>query len=274
MNGSEKLHLIDENFQSQISEECDLLMQITSSRFSYAVINQEQVKVLFDAPLNQENEMKDFFENDPLLKLHFHRVKVATDTFKFTFIPTEVYADENLKDYNKYIQISPSNLFLSDISAQKIKNITSLDNGLKRFLNEKFQNHTLVSSANPLIEAATRIYADSGKQLILNLNAHSFEAIVLENSKLLFYNIFSIAKPDDFNYFLLFILKELDLNPAEISPIVCGQIETSSETYHRLQKYFARIKFADPSLLIHLPSAFRLAPVHHFFSLIGLNLCE
>jgi hypothetical protein len=275
MNGIGKTQLIDDHFQSQHSGKCDLLLQLTSSRISYALFDKarDTIKAVFDAPITQENDLRGFLTNDPLLNAHFHKVKISLQTFKFTFVPSDVYDEGSLNHYNKFIQAAPSTLSVSHILTQEIENIAAFDAETKSTLDSKFQHYCSVSSANPLIEAAAKIYNDS-KQLILNFTDNSFEALLLDEGKLIFYNIFTIQTAEDFNYFLLLVLQELQIDPKITVPVVCGQIDTTNENYHRLQKYFSIISFADIGLLINPSPVLEQIPSHRFFSLIGLNLCE
>jgi hypothetical protein len=276
MKHSVKTHLIDPNFQSQHSGKCDLLLRITSSRFSYAVVDQaqDQLKALCDIDIEGFEGLEEALGSDILLNFDFHKVKIATETSKFTFIPSLAYSEQNLKEYAHFIKGNPAELSVTDIRIPQIKNITSFDPTLQRMLDKKFISYKLFSSANPLIESGMKLYSGTENQLLLNFNGTNFEAAVFQGSKLAFYNLFRIDTVEDFNYFLLLILQEFKLDQGEGYVIIAGDIGKDDEKFKRLQKYFPEIKHASGKLIIQIPDLFQSIPAHHFFSLIALNLCE
>src|SRR4051794_39656934 len=107
MRYTEKTHLIDPDFQTTDAGQSDLLIRITSSRFSYAVVDQskDQLKVLFDASYRGGIEsLDDAFLKAYLPDLEFSKVKIALETSKFTFIPAEMYSEINLPLYANFVQ--------------------------------------------------------------------------------------------------------------------------------------------------------------------------
>lgn len=277
MNDFGKIHLTDPGFQQQHSGKCDLLLKITPSRVSYAVIDQgqDQIKVLFDDEIvSGLSNLKQLFLNEPLFNSHFHKVKISVETCKFTFIPASLYNEANLTDYAQFIEGVISNLFVSDIRGPQVKNIFAVDEGIRNLLIEKFSGHKLTSSAAPLIDAVMKFYAESESLLFLHFNSGSFEAVILQGKKLQLYNVFQIETVDDFNYFLLLLLEKLAVKPQDIIPVISGNITVLDENYSRMQKYFQHIKFADSGLLINKSDILKQIPPHRFFSLIALNLCE
>ena len=277
MKYAAQTQIIDPNFQTQHSGKCDLLIKISGARFSYAVVDQaqDQLKALGDiATENTIESLDGLLEIEHFFGFDFHRVKIATETSKFTFIPATMYSESNLPEYALFLKGHPSELTVSDIRLPQIKNVAGFDAKIQESLSTKFSSYKMFGSANPLIEGTMKIYAGTAPRLVLNFGYNVFEAVVLQYNKLSFYNLFPIDNTDDFNYFLLLILKEFGLQPQDLSLIVSGNINEGDEILGRLQKYFSEIKYAEAKFLVQIPEMFQTVPSHRFFDLISLNLCE
>ena len=276
MRYTEKTHLIDSDFRSSDSEHSDLLIRITSSRFSYAIIDQSkgQIKVLFEASFGGgPDNLDEVFLKNYLPDFEFNEIKVALETAQLTFIPAALFSEEDRGRYASFLKSDPAKLAVSDIAGLQIKSLSSFSEHVTDLLGKRFSKYKLFNLSNPFIEASIRACDESRISLVLNFNTHSFEALVLSGSNLSFYNAFHCKSIDDFNYFLLTIIRQLDLNIGSTSVLLAGQISPQDEKFKRIDKYFEDISFvATP--LIPTSDHFQSVPKHHFFSLTGLNLCE
>lgn len=282
---NDQLHPIDSSFQSQHSGKCDLLIHISSTSIAFAIIDivQDQLKVLFESPLSYDGDkasvlerLDNMLESDRRLKFHYRKIKISVDTFKFTFIPQEIYSENYFKDYVKFI--SPnliSDVCVNDIKAGSIKNIFAIDAYLQYELGSRFKKPSIFSQATPFIEGIAKISNnETYEQLFINMQPERFEAGLLHRGKLSFYNLFDCRNPDEFNYFLLTIVEQFQLKKAQATVTLSGQINENDEFYNRVQKYFDYITFANSNELISQHGIFNNTPSHHYFSLISLNLCE
>ncbi len=280
------IRLIDEHFESQHSGKCDLLIQVNATYISYAIIDkgQDQLRVLCQTTLNGEDGNKlsviegidQLLQTESHLKYHFRKIKISVETFKFTFIPSELYINSDLPDYTKFIQsISETDVLVTDIKSAQIKNVIAIPADLKNKLNSSFYEVYLFNQANSFIEGAKNLHNPSvHSQLFLNFSTEIFEAVLFQDSKLGFYNIFNYHNADEFNYFLLNMMQQLDVDKDKTLITLAGEIIESDEIYKRIEKYFSEITFADSKLLIHQSDLFKAIPSQLFFSLMSLNLCE
>ncbi len=280
------IRLIDEHFESQHSGKCDLLIQINAAYISYAIIDkgQDQLRVLCQTALNGKDAQLSALENidnllqtEPHLKYHFRKIKISLETFKFTFIPSELYTDSSLADYAKFIQpVNEADILLTDIKAAQSKNIIAVPAELQHKLRSCFHEVHLFSQADSFIEGAKNIHNTSSlaSQLFLNINETTFEAVLLQDAKFVFYNIFDYQNADEFNYFLLTIMQQLAIDRHKTRVTLAGDIIESDEIYKRIEKYFKDITFADSKLLARQSGLFKTIPSHLFFSLMSLGLCE
>jgi hypothetical protein len=274
----------DEQFNPKNSGDCHLLIQLDSDSYSYAIIDKEQnrLSVLI---LNYFQENTDTFstfsrleilkaENEDI-NLEFAKVKISLETRAFTFVPEELYSPADLPNYGKFIGVEPQTALLTaDIRGFGIKNITAVETDLEHYIKGAFPDPLIVSQANPFIAGIHRLKQKGiAGELFLNFNRTSFEAAVIKKGTLEFYNIFDISGADDFNYFVLNLVSQLNIDrnlPVSIS----GEIDRFNEHYERLKKYFEMLSFAEPEVLSKGPELLKKAGSQRFFSLLSLDLCE
>lgn len=272
-----KLQLVESNFDPQVAPQCDLLIQVGAESISYAVIEKgsDQLKALVEI----EGSLKDLellYTTNALLGYQYRKTKISVDTTKFTFIPREVFSDFYIENYAKFIQPrSASDLLINDIRGFKIKNLIAVETETQNILKSHFPAAAIFSQATPFIEGSWKISKDTVKnQLFVNIRQDSFEAVLIKDGQLHFYNIFECELPDEFNYFLLLIIKQFNLQTSDTMVVASGSIELKDPFYFRISKYFDNISIADVSLLIRYYETFELISLQKHFSLLSLNLCE
>lgn len=276
------IHFTDERFDPQNSGNCHLFIHLDANSCAYAIVdkNTDRLDVLFKkhftlgindfSALNRLENLKTDHQN---LNLPFRKVKISVETKAFTFVPEPLFSSDDLPNYSKFMGAVPeSTLLNSDISALGIKNIFAIEPDLASMLHNTFADPLIVSKANPLISGIYRLLEKGNYgELFLNFNHNSFEAVVIQNNALVFYNSFDISDADEFNYFVLNLISQLNLSRSQ-AVTLSGEISRNNDLYVRLQKYFDYISFAEAELISSMPEN-QLVP-HQFFSLLSLDLCE
>ena len=275
------INFTDEHFQRQNSGSCHLLIHLDADSYSYAIVEKDQnsLKALTKKYFGQNTETFSAYDRLEILKaenddvnLAFDRVKISVEARSFTFVPEDLYSADDLAKYSKFIGAEPkSGLLMTDIKPYGIKNITAVDADLEMNLRNAFNNPIICSQANPFILGVYALLDEAkGNQFFLNFTRDSFEAAVIKNNTLEFYNIFEISNADEFNYFILNLISQLNID-RNLTVTLSGEIDENNDLYERLQKYFEHMLFAQ-SPLIKNSSA--IPAPQRFFTLLSLNLCE
>ena len=279
-----QLQLIDPSFQSQNSEKCDLLLHIGAAGISYAIVNREEnkLKVLCEVSLAGYSEEKtvnnlvELTDKNDHFKFSYKKVIISVETFKYTFIPNEVYDKSKLLKYAKFLNPDRfDDILVSDLKQPAIKNIFSIDVDIKTYLLAQFPNAIIVNQANPLICGSQKaLGADSSSHLFINIQTCNFEIAFYTANKLHLYNMYEYKNVDEFNYFLLAIINMFQLSGSSTTVVLAGKINPGEELYLRIKKYFTKIKLADSAPLADRDYVFHRVQSHTFFSLLSLTLCE
>ena len=279
-------HFKDKNFQSQHANNCDLLIQLSQARISYAIIDKttNAPQVLFDTSLLRRNGRIEMFDKlDELLNskeelsYRFKKVKVSVQTPHFTFIPQTLFDPTLIADYAKLINPSSNaqeNVQVRDIASLGIKNVIVLDHELKTSIEERLAGAVLFSQADSFIAGMSKMVTPGDTFLALNMQPETVEFVLFNAGKLVFYNLFDCETADDLNYFLLHVIKELNLDMQQTKVSLAGDIEANDASYLCIKKYFNNIQFLNTrQVLIQSTFADQLVS-HHFFSLLSLNECQ
>ncbi|WP_175634570.1 DUF3822 family protein [Pedobacter ghigonis] len=263
------LLLVDPNFKADASANCHLLLKITNDSFSYAVVNKDtdEIKLIFDKQGcdDVQKDLKTAFETDQYLSLNYAEIKAAVHTANFIFIPDEWFDGENLAVYSNYLG-TDAKIYTKHNPALGFNTVFCLNDEVKAHLPE---NANLFPQSEPLVALFNHLADES---LLIDFTAISFNVLYTRNKKVVFQNHYQSENAEEFNYFLLLIIEQLNLNE-QIPVYIQGIINEDDEHYNCLLKYFNQLYFFLPAgkqnseLLADMPK-------HYFSGLLALDLCE
>ncbi len=279
MKGSGKLHIADQTLIESRAEACELLIYVSEQLVSYAVTDTENKHLCaLYSVFNTEGHHENFNELQqvyPYLQLDFKAVKLAVKTRNFTFIPSEYYTEDNLSLYLSFVHSTlPSEITVNPTLNGQITAIASLNKTLIEGLALPYTELKYYSQAEPLIEAAKAVSGEQDTLLLRFNNPVGFEALLLHEGRFKYYNSFDTNTTDDFNYFLLLLIQQLDLKAAGTRVMLSGDIERYDANYQRIKQYFGIVSFAGMKSLYTIPEPFAGVPGHKHLTLLSLGLCE
>jgi len=263
------LLLVDPNFSFSNNADYHLIIKITNDSFSYAIIDgqMESVCILFDKQ-NCDNLVQDIqqaFSEDENLSRLFYSVKAAVHTSNYLFIPAEWYANENLSVYQNYFS---DNAEIYAKANQKLgfETVFSIPEEIKVLLPEKTQ---FFPQSSPLIAMNKEVDKES---ILIDFTANSFNLLYINKGNIQFQNHYQIDTDEEFNYFIVLIIDQLQLSDS-IPVYLQGIINEDDEVYNCLLKYFNQLCFLLPN---GLENSELLAdmPKHYFSGLLALDSCE
>ena len=277
--------LFDDDFQSQNAAKCDLLIHIGFETFQYAIVDivRDELKSLTEYQIPASLDPKELIkaieklpENQREFKFPFNKVSIAVDTFNFTLIPEGLYEESKLDDYAGYFQsVIPGEIISSTIRSEKIINLCSIRKELHHFLNQTFNKPHICSQSVSFIEGIKKTYKDQILDaLYLDVKERHIQIAVFNNSGLSFYNVFDCQNADELNYYILYLINTLQIQPEKFAITLSGKINAEDEYHKRVQKYFKEIKWTDSRLIVNHPQKFDQISSHTYFSLICLEQCE
>jgi len=167
-------------------------------------------------------------------------VLMYQNTFS-TLIPHPLFSEEQSSLYLEFNQPEEEN---SRIVNDKLKNnqavnIYYLPNPVVEKIKSIWPNIKILHFSTALIESLSINFKNiaDDKTLFVNLREDCFDVVYFKENKLHFYNSFKFLTKEDFIYFLLITIDQLNLNPENINLIISGKIDKQDENYNMINQY-------------------------------------
>ena len=266
-----------------------LSIQFSLDGFSFVIFDKESNKFLALASFTNQRlsntndyiaEVENFFRQNEWLNLLLdsHRVNLLYESDNSTLVPTPLFINEEKKTIAQFsFQVPDGHHVLSD----ELKNtnaciIYHLPSQLNALFIRLFPNYNLVSHAGTLIEILLLLYKNqpTQKRMVVNVRHSKIDIIITEGKKLLFFNSFKYITKEDFVYYIIFVIEQLNLNPEEIDLKLCGLLDKKSDIFEFTYKYVRNIQFLKLSDSFGYSYLFSDIAEHVHFNLINSTLCE
>lgn len=274
MNIKNSLLLLDPQFDPNTAPECNLLIKITNDSFSYAIINQEsrRLKAIFD-----EQECADIshtlntkLKNDPYLKYPFKDVKVSLTASDSVAVPNELYQEKHIPFYLNFMSAGePDRIHVKQNPHFNFTSVFGLQPALENSLNSAFDQPVKFDLSSPVLTLAAGV----NKGLVLDFTALSFTAVYVNEGQLVLKNTYEVENAEEFNYYLLLILKQLNTEDSQIPVYLSGIINEGDSRHKVIQKYFRNIEFKLPQNPSVDCKILDDMPAYYYSSLLAIDLC-
>ena len=174
--------------------------------------------------------LKEILTSNPLYKNEFKAINVALVNNRSTLIPNAIFKADKLESFHQFnfTKQEEDQFYYDQLINLSAQNIYSIPD----FITEVFsslKNVNFKHFSSSLIEASL-INAKNQKALSL-IQVHvlptTFQVIAIKNQKLELYNSFVYQSSEDFIYYLLFVLDQLNINNEEASITLTGDVTGS-----------------------------------------------
>ncbi len=115
--------------------------------------------------------------------------------------------------------------------------------------------------------------AEAHSKILLHVRRDSFDLVVTEGRTLQLCNVFDYKAPEDVLYHVLNAMEQLNLNPANETLIMAGQVEKKSAVYEILHKYVSNITFAQRIPNTECSYGFAALQQHKYYPIFALRQC-
>lgn len=262
-----------------------LSIQISLDGFVYCIFDKDLVDVVLlkdfsfgERPKTSEQllqNIKEVFETEEVLKEDFDSINVTYKNNLSTLVPEEFFEEKHLVSYLKYGNkvLETDIVSVDNLDILKIKNVFIPFSKVNDFFNETFDKFDFFHSSTILLNSLYKYYKTSvQKHFFVNVSGHNLELIYFLNGKIHFYNSFSFHSKEDFIYYILFSMEQLDIDPEEQILTLLGEIDYDSPLYIIAYKYIRYINFLNINNF-SLSEEFYInnahIPKHYYFELLN-----
>ncbi|PJA08013.1 MAG: hypothetical protein COX70_04875 [Flavobacteriales bacterium CG_4_10_14_0_2_um_filter_32_8] len=285
-NQKPHISLFDKSYSDSNISSYKLYVELSLSGLKHTVFNCDNLTFIgfeeyrFNTIYNDYSlitPLKEIVGTNPLYQKEFRSIQVAFVNNRSTLIPNAIFKADQLASFHQFnFSNQDEDLFYSDqlinLSAHTIYSIPDyIANEFSTLKNIHFKHFS-----SSLIEASL-LQAKNDKALSL-INVHilpaSFQIIVIKNQKLELYNSFIYQSSEDFIYYLLFVLDQLNINNDEATVTLTGEVEKNSVIYSMLFKYIKTLNFGNRPANLKFSYILEEIPQHFHYSLFNQFLCE
>lgn len=280
------INLFDKSYQKSKASTYKLYVEVSYSSLQQLVLDtttntfigfKEHVFADVNNDFTLCKQLEEVIKSDELFNQNYKSIIIALVNNRATLVPNAIYKSEQLDSYHHFnFSIQEDDQFYTDklinLNAHNVysisKNISSLFNHLKNVQFKHFSS-SLIEAA--LIDAKVNKAISS---IYVNVLPSSFQVIVIKNQKLEFFNSFTYKTNEDFIYYLLFAMDQLNINNEDATINLTGNIEKNTELYSTLFKYINTLNFTSLSGNLIRSYVFEDIPKHYYYGLFNLYLCE
>jgi hypothetical protein len=246
-----KKRTINKNIEATSNRK--LSIQFSLDGFSFCISN-THLEVLefssyyFSETVNSPElvleKLQEIFKTEKSLQGDFESVTVIHQNNLSTLVPNKYFKENTLKNYLKYSlkTIATDLIVFDNLEFLNTKNVYIPFVNINNFLFQNFGEFEYKHHSSILLE---KLFLQSNVSLhfYINISHGIFDIVVIEDAKLLFYNIFEYQTKEDFIYYVLFTLEQLELNPEETIISLLGDIDKESSLFKILYTYVRNICF-------------------------------
>lgn len=235
----------------------ELSIQISLSGLSFCVLDSNS-KTILDiksitfkskkTPTTLLDAVKHLFNTEESLKQLFNKINIIHVNAWSVLVPKPLFKEEALADYLKFNTKILKTDFISfdNISQNDSVNVYIPFTNINNFIFDKFGRFNYKHSSTVLIEQLLTFEKHSNTpKVYINISELHFDIIAIKNGELLIYNTFEYETKEDFIYYLLFTLEQLQLNPETIDVLFLGEVNKDSECYQIAYNYIRNVSFGN-----------------------------
>jgi hypothetical protein len=274
--------IVDKQFDKNKTEQYHISIQVDLDGVSFCILDPalEKYLVLRKYDLNNERDpesvvdrIENIFNDDELLNDPFASASLIYVTQKSTLVPSSFFEETKLKNYFEFNQaldeLDELNFnFLPDIDSY---NVFAIPTYVANQVYNKFRNVKFYHQSTPFIKSAINGLSDE-TAVLLNLNCEFFDVIVKEKSALKFYNTFKFMNETDLLYFVMYVVKQLNIDTKSVLFTLCGEKSNNQDYFNALSKYLPNLSYFEP-VYPGFGSGFDKIELHKFFNLFYLYNC-
>jgi Protein of unknown function (DUF3822) len=205
-------------------------------------------------------------------------VRVSVHSASFTLVPAALFRKEYAASYLALMRGSALSEFeLAQTFLHTdgdFYSVFCIDWAIADFLRDAypFQSPTLLHQTSALLLATANIdRRQLGRPTVSLYFENEYVTVIhRRGGKLQYINRFGYKTPSDLAYYVLYVLEELHLLPAEVTALLYGEITPYAEQYTQLSRFLPNLTLGHYPPTLRLADAFGDLPEHRYLSLFGL----
>jgi hypothetical protein len=278
--------IVDEAFSNGMVERPILLAMLEDQRFSYCVLDKSRQKMVVLADyklvsgeqsgLNSEFFKQVLLDDDILSTIAPEKVIFSIHADCSVLVPAPLFSKDHAKEILELacrVQ-EHTDIYEDHLKLTNAYHIYAVPEPLLKETGNRFKDATLFHCNTAFIESQLMLNKHELNPMVsVNVSSTGIDLVVTNGSELLFSNVFRYQTSEDFIYFLLFALEQLQLSPDNTPVRFYGEIDKTSANWMAAKKYIRFISFGDLPEGISFAYGFDRLDSHQYYLLFSQHLC-
>ncbi len=195
----------------------------------------------------------------------------------FVQVPSALFSEEAAMDffeYNHKRPIAKSDLLTHAIEGASIQLAFEFPFLIKNLFQSRFNLGQIIHESAPFLEYTANRKQAAKETVYLEVHQNHFQIGIYKDGKLHLYNQFKYATVEDFMYFFLYTLEQLELDRETLELKLSGMVEKDSPIYRMLFTYIRKLELISRPKVIQESQVLSQLGESHFFNLFNQYLCE
>lgn len=192
----------------------------------------------------------DIFKSNSLLNQPFYKVSLYFDNELFTLVPKVLFDNSKISDYLKFNAkvLQTDQVCYDYIENTELVIVYVPYTNVNNYFFERFGTFDFYHKASLLIDNEFKNLTSTNTVSIYKNTTH-FYLVVTKNKETTLLNRFNVQTPEDFIYYILFTLEQLDINPDTTPISIYGEITKDDPFYKLVYTYIRDIDLKNTSTL-------------------------
>ncbi len=277
------LELFDETLDINSTENYELSVQVSYDGLSYSILDTLRNKFVMLRDYQPDGtgcfdiiKLGELISKDDFLTKRFKKVNIITPTPKSTLVPNPLFDSSKEIEYFTFNQMPEDGevILTNELTEPDATLIFSVQKPIVDLLSASFPKVQLSHQLKPLFQCifVNRRTVES-YFLHVHLEREYLNLVIFDGSVLKFCNTFHYKTISDIHYYLLYVLKRMNISQEEVV-YFSGCTNNSREIVTGLSDYLRTIRFAEPTGNFTFSYVFNETELHKFLNLFSITNCE
>ncbi|MDC6389950.1 DUF3822 family protein [Maribacter sp. PR1] len=206
-------------------------------------------------PMALLEELKELFTSTGVKDEQFDEVVAIHKNNLFGLVPKPLFKEDELANYLKFNTkiLATDTLAFDELENLDIVNVYVPYMNVNNYIYELFGEFTYMHNGSVLIQSLLDNYSNQKEPIcFVQVGVQQMDVIILRQKSLVLYNNFTYTTKEDFAYYLLFVLEQLELDPASIQVKFFGSIDEDDEIFQLCYSYIQNLSIFVPLSPNHL----------------------
>ena len=277
------LELFDETLDINSTENYELSVQVGTDDLSFCILDTLRSKfVLLRSYVPEENlrfdqyRIGEIINKDDFLTRQFKKVNVITASPKSTLVPASLFDESKRNEYFTFNQSASEGetVLTSKLRDPDVFVIFSFPSGIGEILKTVFPGSIFMHQLKPLLHFINFSQKSFGSNYVnVHLEKDYLIMIIFDQNTLKFCNTFHYRTISDIQYYVLYVLKKMNIRQEE-TVFFSGRIIKQEEIIRGFSNYLSAIRFAVPEGNYTFSYVFSEVEMNKFLILFSAVNCE